>query len=665
MALTVFAEKMGFFHKGCAGIGVAPLDVCLTPPGVPVPYTNVLFAKDLIKGSKTVRIDGEPTFLEDYSETSTSIGDEPGSLGSVVTGVHLGKGYFMVWSMTVYIEGLGVCRHGDMMGQNSASAPPSSIDAAAIAQPANVSAPVPGPVASRRAAEAKVLDATGPGDSEPAQVTPCDFETIAVKCKHCGKDRDLAAFEYTYSGQIEDNLPRPEPPSKRTFTPNIQLVAGEDERRADTLEVELSGGPGYGCGKSHPTITLTDRDSGEIVKQEQGATKLSQPLTSKKLELPALAHMSPGAIIAYFYFSPKTTKRYVLEVASCGVLADQSPGFRKLSRQVDVFSSDKYKFSLSIPTLANREYKAGPLNAKPPPPNAQPDEDYDDGLGWDEGLKDGSDWFEENEAGEAPVNVPIAETGAKVKLTRNSEDIKATAKLGEIVQAFVNIQNEIQSVMNFIKDFQPQVGWKFTFNIGFFTGDLAFEWAAKEAKDHSVFRWWKFEAGLSLVTIELEASFGVDFRVWWARMTVLFSGKVSGEAKLNASCEATPDEPEWSTTLVVEIKGELSIKGALGADWVAAEGKLELGFPFEATPKIDQDEGLEIDWKLEFNGLTADLTGSIKFAGSFSRSWDIMDKRTLGEGSFPSGTQQDTGIKTPRDQLTRGQRRKLARTGRL
>ena len=68
MALTVFAEKMGFFHRGCGGESFAPFDVCLSPPPgpTPIPYVNHLFASDLIKGSKTVFIDGEPTFLEDY-----------------------------------------------------------------------------------------------------------------------------------------------------------------------------------------------------------------------------------------------------------------------------------------------------------------------------------------------------------------------------------------------------------------------------------------------------------------------------------------------------------------------------------------------------------------------------------------------------------------------
>lgn len=138
MSLTVYAEGMGLFHKGSGGKGIAPADVCLSPPPppagpVPVPYVNMLSASDLAKGSKKVTIDGEPTALAGDSEVSTSTGDEAGTQGgSVVNGKTNGKGYFTAWSFSVFVEGKGVACHGDPMGQNSASAPPTCVDAAAI-----------------------------------------------------------------------------------------------------------------------------------------------------------------------------------------------------------------------------------------------------------------------------------------------------------------------------------------------------------------------------------------------------------------------------------------------------------------------------------------------------------------------------------------------------
>lgn len=125
---------MGFFHKGSGGRGIAPGDVCLTPaPANPVPYVNTLSASDLANGSRTVKIEGQPTALEDQSFVAVSTGDEGGTAGgNVVTHRIKGKGYFKVWSFIVQVEGKGVCRHGDMMGQNCASTPPGCVDMKAL-----------------------------------------------------------------------------------------------------------------------------------------------------------------------------------------------------------------------------------------------------------------------------------------------------------------------------------------------------------------------------------------------------------------------------------------------------------------------------------------------------------------------------------------------------
>ena len=137
MGSTVFAESSGFFHKGSGGKGIAPADVCLTPPPppagpLPIPYVNFLQSSDLAKGSKSVKVQGEPTALED-SEVSTSTGNEAATQGgSVVTHKTKGTGYFTLWSFTISIEGKGVCRHGDLMGQNAASSPPSCVDMSCI-----------------------------------------------------------------------------------------------------------------------------------------------------------------------------------------------------------------------------------------------------------------------------------------------------------------------------------------------------------------------------------------------------------------------------------------------------------------------------------------------------------------------------------------------------
>jgi hypothetical protein len=129
VANTVFANGSGLFHKGSGGSGKAFPDVCLSPPPaptgpVPVPYPNSISASDLADGSKTVKIQGEPTGLEDASNISTSSGDEGGNQGgNIITHKTKGKGYFMLWSFDVKIEGKGADLDGDPIGQNCASTP--------------------------------------------------------------------------------------------------------------------------------------------------------------------------------------------------------------------------------------------------------------------------------------------------------------------------------------------------------------------------------------------------------------------------------------------------------------------------------------------------------------------------------------------------------------
>jgi uncharacterized Zn-binding protein involved in type VI secretion len=138
VSCTVFANGQGFFHKGSGGTGKAYPDVCLSPPPppggpIPVPYLNSLTASDLTNGSTTVKIQGEPTALEDSSYVATSTGDEGGTQGGgVITHKIKGKGYFTLWSFDVKVEGKGVDRHGDPMLQNCSSPPGNGLDPSAV-----------------------------------------------------------------------------------------------------------------------------------------------------------------------------------------------------------------------------------------------------------------------------------------------------------------------------------------------------------------------------------------------------------------------------------------------------------------------------------------------------------------------------------------------------
>lgn len=120
MGITINVNNLSLCHKGSGGISQATLpDVCKTPPEpLPIPYPNISFSKDLAKGSTTVFADGGNSIATKPSEFSTSIGDEPGMAGGVVSGVNMKESTWITYSFDVFIDGENACRLTDKKFQN-------------------------------------------------------------------------------------------------------------------------------------------------------------------------------------------------------------------------------------------------------------------------------------------------------------------------------------------------------------------------------------------------------------------------------------------------------------------------------------------------------------------------------------------------------------------
>jgi hypothetical protein len=121
MAATVIVNKLTVVHAKSGGIALSgPPDVCVTPlPGgpTPIPYTNIAYSSDLVDGAATVRADGCP-IATTVSAFSPSFGDEPGTLGGILSGVNQGKAKFFTFSPDVTAEGNPICRLSDAMSMN-------------------------------------------------------------------------------------------------------------------------------------------------------------------------------------------------------------------------------------------------------------------------------------------------------------------------------------------------------------------------------------------------------------------------------------------------------------------------------------------------------------------------------------------------------------------
>lgn len=123
----VYANNNEIATKSSDGKSAACFpDVCFSPPtppatGVPIPYANTCFAKDITNGSKTVIIGGAEVALENHSYFKSSVGDAPATKAlkkGIRSGNVNGKGFFQTWSQNVKVEGKGVCRHMDLVTHN-------------------------------------------------------------------------------------------------------------------------------------------------------------------------------------------------------------------------------------------------------------------------------------------------------------------------------------------------------------------------------------------------------------------------------------------------------------------------------------------------------------------------------------------------------------------
>lgn len=126
MPVTVGVNMLSVVHKSSNGVTICFPDVCKTPtPGgpVPIPYPNIAMSSDTAKGTKKVKCDGNPTCVKD-SNFRMSTGDEPGTVGGVISNKVKGKAEFVNFSFNVKFEGKNVERAFDLMLHNDKNTPP-------------------------------------------------------------------------------------------------------------------------------------------------------------------------------------------------------------------------------------------------------------------------------------------------------------------------------------------------------------------------------------------------------------------------------------------------------------------------------------------------------------------------------------------------------------
>jgi hypothetical protein len=120
MPATVNVNFKTVVHATSIGMYTGFPDTCKTPtPGgpVPIPYPNIAMSKDTMKGTTTVKCDGNPINVKD-SCFAMSNGDQAGAAMGVMSNKIMGKAEWMNYSMDVKANKKNVCCLGDPMMSN-------------------------------------------------------------------------------------------------------------------------------------------------------------------------------------------------------------------------------------------------------------------------------------------------------------------------------------------------------------------------------------------------------------------------------------------------------------------------------------------------------------------------------------------------------------------
>ena len=233
---------------------------------------------------------------------------------------------------------------------------------------------------------------------------------------------------------------------------------------------------------------------------------------------------------------------------------------------------------------------------------------------------------EEYKDGKAVDRAHVA-TAKSIEISHNGSDITKSFKVAEFIEFVADIRSKVMDVVEFVQGLakqSPSIGWTFTFSLELFSGSLEYSWGYKEwAKDHTVYRMWKIEASLTVISCRLELAFGVSLLKAKAQVY----GAISGDLKISASKEANPDNVGLMASVSAALTpgGEIGVRGALG-DWIEVIGKVAGGF--EGSTKIDLSP-FKWTFKIDLGEGKGTFTVKSKLGLSYEKKATIWDKRPI------------------------------------
>jgi hypothetical protein len=501
---------------------------------------------------------------------------------------------------------------------------------------------------------------------------PCDFDRVNLKCSHNPAEDDDAASQRKKGVVLSRHkgLYRHDADVVRGGASSnlliFDLVAAKHPGGfLDLIRMVIGGGPGYHCSKGHPHVVV--RNAGKV-KIRKGLKNVVE--YGRRAGRPPSLSQSPWTILRQSFRPPINI--YAVHVIACGVRPAGYP-VRTLHFRVRVFPVDVYKIELSIPSAKKQAYAIGggseirsakewktrglrgqrykersvesssPLQGSSKSRVVRSTKSRDGRVA---AVKVNRSWTNRagrqlsqetthsvdlnrqgdpssRQRGRAQRGQAPSEDRRPFSFTVNNGEVETSYAISQLLHDIVRFKQTIQSIKDFVNNFQPQVGWKFTWELEFLAGTLTAEWGYKEDIDHTVFLWWKLAAEITALSAMVEISFGIDL----FGVTLKVYGRINGAVKLERSIEGTGKRDKTPAELVAgvsgAITGRIAVVAQAGANWFKGEASVETSlkprFQIRFLPSF------KVICRVAWSGIKAEMEFSSKSFGFVKKqTYEIM-----------------------------------------
>lgn len=502
-------------------------------------------------------------------------------------------------------------------------------------------------------------DATLTCEGPPPPPVPCDLEDIIL-------NEIVVSRQSEYRRSGGQWVAQPITPSSRAISlqgvdggaprhDHIEVV-GERPGTAAVTRIRTMVYPFASHDSSHVLVTVTRPGESDLVRRfpHQGTVDFDV--------YRRVSDSTIGGIFERYFTLHLSPARYRITGESCGVRHSGRP---VVSGQLDVlvYPQDQYTLTLSVPPIGRRSYTRSRSTTAEGTTDTTTRQGVDAAGAYQSTqsttrsgdttttstdhtssgytvsrqtstttLEDGSAIrIDSSDVREASPDSPSLE----LKKNGAAEDV--SANLTSLLHALRSVENAVAAIRDLVRNWVPQVGFRFEVSVSFFSGSISMAWGWKEYTDYRVYFSWVASITLWLFKVGLSLSFGISIGPGTLRVV----GEIADAGvEVTTSWEfnrpghiVLPPTARARGTLPVEVRGEAVLD--IYVTRVSRAAGVRSGFTVEGGTRLTSSSAVEMYASIAWAGLDAFVQSQNPGEGVSEDVYHLIDRSDIWSGQVP------------------------------